>query len=145
MARYGIAGFLYDLEVEDGDAHFVFEDPEDPSNTAEVVIAAKDFPNGTTAADSRPIADMAYLQCAKLLNDKRDARLQAAANAKLADSQAAEAQRREAAQDYLSHIQDVATEPHHVEKDGTRVYNVASPDGSESAPATDTSANGKKK
>jgi len=104
MPRHGIAGYLYELEIVDGKAYFHFVDPEDASNTADVTIAPEDFPKGTVDADSRPVADMAYLQVAKQLNDKRDERLKAAAAASFAADQSAKAQARDAAQEYMSSI-----------------------------------------
>ena len=145
MAQLGIAGYLYDLQVESGDAHFTFTDPQDASNTEEVVIAAKDFPEGITDPTSREVSDIAYLQCAKLLNDKRDERIRSEAAAKLEADAAAEAARREAAQDYLTHIQDPATEPDHVEKDGTRVFTVPQRGSADASSASSADNSGKKK
>jgi hypothetical protein len=124
MPQYGLGNFVYELEVKDNAAHFKFSDPEDASNTAEVSVSQKDFPEGITTADSRQVADMAYAQCQKILNDKRDARFKKQATDALEAKTAEDARAREAAHDFLNNAQDVATEPHHVEEDGTRVYNV---------------------
>lgn len=145
MAQYGLGNYVYDIDVEDdGSAHFKFFDPQDPANAEEVVLAPKDFPGGVSNPDSRPVAEAAFNQCAKLLNDKRDARLQAETVAKMKADQAAGAAARENAQEYLSNIQDPATEPDHVEKDGTKVYTVSPALSDASASQSADSGNKKK-
>lgn len=144
MARYGLNNYLYDLEVEDGAAHFTFFDPQDSSDTEEVVLAPKDFPAGTNP-DSRPVAEAAFLQCAKLLNDKRDARLQQEQVAKIKAATAAASAAREHAQEYFNNIQDPATQPDHIEKDGTKVFTVPSASSDASAASSSSVDNGKKK
>lgn len=127
MPQYGLGNFLYEVEVKDGSAHFKFVDPEDASNTAEVSVNKKDFPEGVVA-DSRQVADLAFTQCQKVLNDKRDARIKQAATDALEAKTAEDARAREAAADHAANSQDVATEPHHVEDDGTKVFNTKSDD-----------------
>lgn len=126
MAQYGLDNFLYDLEVKDGNASFHFVDPNDASNTADVTISQKDFPEGAPGADDRRVADLAYSQVSKKLNDARDGRV-AKDEADAAASKAEEDKRsREAAQDFFDKSQDVAVAPAKVDKDGTSVYNTAS-------------------
>lgn len=134
---YGLGNFLYEIDVADGKANFKFWDAEDAANTAEVSIAKADFPEGITDADSRQVADLAFDQCQRVLNDKRDARLKKEAADKLATEQAEEKRARQAAQDFQANAQDVAVEPAHVDKDGTTVYNTAEVD--------ETSTDNKKK
>ncbi len=132
MAHYGLGNFEYDLTVEGNNAKFKFFDPEDVTNTADVSLGEKDFPEGITAPDSRQVADVAYAQCQKVLNDKRDARIAKNEKEDLADRQAEEQRTREAAADFLNNAQDGAVAPAKVESDGTKVYNTAGP--SEAAP-----------
>jgi hypothetical protein len=122
MAQYGLGNYLYELEVKDGTANFHFVDPEDASNTADVTVSQKDFPEGAPA-DSRQVADVAYAQAAKVLNDKRDARVKKDAAKDLDDRLTEEARSREAADDFLANSSHVAVEPAKVESDGTKVYN----------------------
>jgi hypothetical protein len=126
--QYGLGNFLYELEVSDGNANFKFWDAEDAANTAEVSVSQKDFPEGVKDADSRQVADIAYTQCQQVLNDKRDARLKKEAADNVAEKQKEDKRVREEAADVLANGQDVAVAPAHVEKDGTRVYNTATPD-----------------
>lgn len=130
MAQYGLGNFVYELTVKDGSANFHFVDPGDSNNTADVSVNAKDFPEGAPA-DSRQVADVAYAQCAKVLNDKRDARLKKEAAKELDDRLSEEARSREAADDFLAKSQDVAVEPSKVEDDGTKVYNTDKNGGSD--------------
>jgi hypothetical protein len=126
MAEYGLGNFKYELEVKDGSSKFKFYDPEDASNTAEVSVSQKEFPEGVTQPDSRQVADLAYAQCAKVLNDKRDARLRKEAADALKAKQDEDARSREAAADFLNNSKDVEVEPAKVESDGTKVYNTPS-------------------
>lgn len=128
MAQHGLGNFVYELTVKDGTATFHFVDPDDSNNTADVSVNAKDFPEGAPA-DSRQVADHAYAQCAKVLNDKRDARLKKEAAKELDDRLSEEARSREAADDFLANSQHVAVEPAKVEDDGTNVYNTDSKSG----------------
>jgi hypothetical protein len=125
---YGLGNFLYTLDVADGNANFKFWDTDDASNTAEVSVAQKDFPEGIKDADSRQVADLAFEQCQKVLNDKRDARLKKETTDALAEKQKEDARVREEAADVLANGQDVAVAPAHIEKDGTKVYNTAPPE-----------------
>lgn len=120
----GLGNFVYELNVKDGAANFHFVDPHDSNNTADVSVSAKDFPEGAPA-DSRQVADLAFAQCAKVLNDKRDARIRKEADAERADKLKEDARAREAAEDFLANSNDVAVEPAKVEDDGTKVYNTA--------------------
>lgn len=124
MAQHGLGNFVYELTVKDGVANFHFVDPDDSNNTADVSVNAKDFPEGAPA-DSRQVADHAYAQCAKVLNDKRDARIKKEAAKELDDRLSEEARSREAADDFLANSQHVAVEPAKEESDGTKVYNTA--------------------
>lgn len=125
--QYGLGNFLYEIDIADGKANFKFWDREDPSNTAEVSIAKADFPEGITDADSRQVADLAFDQCQRVLNDKRDAREKKEASEQLEAQKAEEKRARQEAQDFLSSTEDGAVAPDHVEKDGTTVYNTAKP------------------
>ena len=129
MAQYGLGNFVYELEVKDGSANFHFVDPEAANNTADVTVASKDFPEGAPA-DSRQVADVAYGQASKVLNDKRDARVRKESAKELDDRLNEEARSREAADDFLANSSDVAVEPAQTDKDGTKVYNTADKDGS---------------
>jgi hypothetical protein len=108
MAEYGLGNFVYELEVSDGNANFKFRDPEDASNTAEVSVHQSDFPEGINQADSRQVADLAFAQCQKVLNDKRDKRLHKEASEGLTAKQEEDARAREAAADFHNNSQDLA-------------------------------------
>lgn len=140
MPTFGLGNFLYDLEVKDGKANFHFYDDEDADNTADVTLSAKDF-NGFDAT-SRQVADIAYAQAAKVLNDKRDARLAKQAQKDLAAKQTEDARSREAQADFTNNAKDVAVEPAQVEEDGTHVYNT---DNAQAATKTDADASDDKK
>lgn len=136
MAQYGLGNFVYELEVSNGNANFKFYDPEDAANTAEVAVSQKDFPEGITQPDSRQVADIAYAQCSKVLNDKRDARLKKQNTAEFNARQDEDARSREAQADFLNNANDASVQPAKTEDDGTKVYNT------ENAPAsTETQAN----
>lgn len=139
---FGLGNFLYDIEVKDGKAKFNFRDPEDADNTAECTVDEKDF--GGFNADSRQVAEIAYAQVSKTLNDKRDARVKKqTAEAHAADVDE-KARAREAEADFTNNARDVAVEPAQVDSDGTRVYNTGAPDGTTGANASDeTSKKGK--
>jgi hypothetical protein len=107
MAQFGLGNFLYELDVTDGSANFRFIDPDDASNVAEVSVPQSEFPEGQKAT-SRDVADLAYAQCAKVLNDKRDARLQKEAVDDLKEKQAEDRRQREEAADFFNHSQDLA-------------------------------------
>jgi regulator of protease activity HflC (stomatin/prohibitin superfamily) len=124
--QYGLGNFIYEIDVKDGKANFTFRDPEDASNTADVTIAEADFPEGVVA-DDRRVADLAFDQCQRLLNEKRDARIKKEAADATAEAIANDTAARQNAQDFLSSAQHVAVVPHHVEEDGTTVYNSAPP------------------
>lgn len=127
MAQFGLGNFLYEIEVTDGGAKFHFFDNDDASNTADVTVAAKDFPEGAPAT-SRQVADLAFSQCSKVLNDKRSTRLRKE-EAEATDARLTEESRvREAGEDFHNNAQDVAVEPVKVEDDGTKVYNTGTPD-----------------
>lgn len=142
MAEYGLGNFLYTLDVVDGKANFKFRDPEDASNTAEVSVSQSDFPDGVTQADARQVADVAYAQCSKVLNDKRDARVRKQAAKDLEAKHEEDARVRESAADFLNNAQDAAVQPVKTEDDGTNVFNTASSEENASANNTD---NNKKK
>jgi hypothetical protein len=124
---YGLGNFLYEIDIADGSANFKFWDADDASNTAEVSVAQKDFPEGVKDADSRQVADLAFSQCQKVLNDKRDARMKKEAADEITAKQEEDKRVREEAADVLANGQDVAVAPAHIEKDGTKVYNTAEP------------------
>lgn len=124
---YGLGNFLYEIEVTDGKANFKFWDQEDASNTAEVSVAKADFPEGIVDADSRQVAEIAFDQCQRVLNEKRDARHKKEAADSLADKTKEEARVRQVSQDYLNSTEDTVVKPHHVERDGTKVYNTETP------------------
>lgn len=108
MAEYGLGNFRYELTFDGKSANFKFVDPEDINNTAEVSVSKDQFPEGINDADSRQVADIAYAQVAKLLNDKRDARHlkeQADAEKKQAD---ADKQAREAANDFFNKANELS-------------------------------------
>lgn len=128
---YGLGNFLYELEIADGNANFKFWDADDASNTAEVSVAQKDFPEGVKDADSRQVADLAFTQCQKVLNDKRDARIKKEVADEVAAKQEEDKRVREEAAYVLANGKDVEVAPALIEKDGTRVYNVATPSDSE--------------
>jgi len=125
MATFGLGNFLYELTVQDGKASFHFYDQDDAENTADVSLGTKDF-NGYSA-DSRQVADIAYAQASKVLNDKRDARLAKKAAADLSVKQTEDSRLREAGEDFQNNAQDVAVQPAQVEEDGTHVYNTGDP------------------
>lgn len=125
---YGLGNFLYTIDVADGNANFKFWDQDDASNTAEVSVSQADFPEGIQDADSRQVADIAFDQCQRVLNEKRDARLKKEAADALAEKTKEDARVRQVAQDHLNSAKDVEVAPAHIEKDGTRVYNTASPE-----------------
>lgn len=125
--QYGLGNFVYEIDVKDGKANFAFRDPEDASNTADVSVAQADFPEGVSA-DDRRVADLAFDQCQRVLNEKRDARIKKEAADATKASTDADAKARQEAQDFLANAQHVAVQPHHVEDDGTTVYNSAEPE-----------------
>jgi hypothetical protein len=136
---FGLGNFLYDFSATDkGDATFTFRDPEDASNTAEVSVSQSDFPAGVTQPDSRQVADVAYAQCAKVLNDKRDARIRKEAADDLSAKHEADANAREVGADFLANAQDVATAPASTEKDGTQVYNTKTDDASDTGKTSES-------
>lgn len=122
--QYGLGNFLYEVEVSGGKANFTFRDPQDASNTAEVSISQSDFPEGVSA-DSRQVADIAYDQCQRVLNDKRDAREKKEANDALAAKTKEEAEARQKSQDYLSSTEDTVVQPAGEDKEGNMYYNTA--------------------
>lgn len=144
MPTYGLGNYIYDITVDNGSANFKFWDSEDSTNTAEVSVSSKDFPAGITQADSRQVADLAYSQCSKLLNDKRDTRLKKQAADALEAKTAEEARVREEAADFLNNSQDVQTEPTSVTDDGTKVFNASTPSDSGKSSSDGNSGNGKK-
>lgn len=105
---YGLGNFLYDLEVRDGKALFRFYDPEDAENTAEVEVSKSEFPEGITQADSRQVADIAYAKCAKVLNDKRDARFQKESADQLAAKQEEDARQAGEAREFFENSEELA-------------------------------------
>lgn len=125
---YGLGNFLYTIDVADGNANFKFWDQDDASNTAEVSVSQADFPEGIQDADSRQVADIAYDQCQRVLNEKRDARLKKEAADALSEKTKEDARVRQISQDHLNSAKDVEVAPAQIEKDGTRVYNTAKPD-----------------
>lgn len=108
MAQYGLGNFLYELTVDDGKSKFHFFDPEDADNTADVEVAKKDFPDGISDPDSRQVAELAFSQCSKLLNDSRDDRIRRTAASELSAKHAADARAREAAADFNNNSQELA-------------------------------------
>lgn len=128
---YGLGNFLYELEIADGNANFKFWDADDASNTAEVSVAQKDFPEGVKDADSRQVADLAFTQCQKVLNDKRDARIKKEVADEVTAKQEEDKRVREEAAYVLANGKDVEVAPALIEKDGTRVYNVSTPSDNE--------------
>lgn len=138
----GLGNFLYNLEVKDGSANFSFYDPDDADNTAETSVSDKDF--GDFSADSRQVAEIAFSQVSKTLNDKRDARIKKETAKAVETDMDEKARQREASEDFLNNANDVAVAPAKVEDDGTRVYNTGEPadNGSDSS---DNSSNKKSK
>lgn len=124
---YGLGNFLYEIEVADGKANFKFWDADDASNTAEVSVSQADFPEGIKDADSRQVAEIAFDQCQRVLNEKRNARIKKESTDAIKKSVDEAEARDQASQDYLSSTEEVAVKPAHVEKDGTKVYNTAKP------------------
>jgi hypothetical protein len=134
MPTYGLGNFNYDLDVKDGNAIFKFSDPNDAANTAEITINQKDFPEGAPGADDRRVADQAFAEVSKKLNDTRDKRLEKeAADARAAETAQDQKDRAEA-KEFFDNSSDVTTAPAKVEKDGTTVYNTAE---SSEAPSDD--------
>lgn len=107
MATSGLGNYKYDLTV-DGGSKFHWYDPEDASNTADVTIAQKDYPEGVTDGDARQIADIAYALVAKQLDDKRDARVKREAADQLNKQLDDEATKREATADFLSNSTELS-------------------------------------
>lgn len=101
MAEYGLGNFKYELTFDGKAANFKFHDPEDVTNTAEVSVSQSEFPEGISDADSRQVADIAYTQVSKVLNDKRDSRLKKEAENDLAKTQEEDKRSREAANDFF--------------------------------------------
>lgn len=108
MATYGLGKFMYDIIVEDKQAKFSFYDPEDATNTAEVTLTEKDFPEGVTAPDTREVAEAAFAQCQKLLNEKRDARVRRERTTELDEQLDQDKHDRETAADFLASSGDHA-------------------------------------
>lgn len=149
MAQYGLGNFLYEFSVDGKSANFKFWDPEDVTNTAEVAVTEKDFPEGVTDADSRQVAEVAYNQCSKTLNDKRDERKKREATEAFEKDTAEKASAREAAADHFAHSQDVSTAPATTETDDqgrvTNVYNTENNDDSgKTSQNSNSASNGKK-
>jgi hypothetical protein len=143
MAQYGLGNFVYELEISNDTANFSFHDPNDVTNTAEVSVSKKDFPEGIVQPDSRQVADLAYAQCSKVLNDKRDARLKKEASAEFNTRTDEEARSREAQADFLNNAQDASVQPAKTEDDGTKVYNTAEASDSSSSSNSSTSSSKK--
>jgi len=124
---YGLGNFLYEVEFSNGKANFKFWDADDVTNTAEVSVAPADFPEGIKDADSRQVAEIAYDQCQRVLNEKRNARIKQEATDAIATKVDEDEKREQIAQDYLNSTEEVAVKPATVDKDGTTVYNTAKP------------------
>lgn len=139
MAQYGLDNFVYEFDVNNGNAVFKFVDPDDASNHAEVEVNQKDFEG--FAADSRQVADKAYAQVAQQLNDARDKRVEKSQADDLSQRQAEDKRAREAAQDFFDNTDEVQVAPAKVEKDGTTIFNTENV--SEPTP-TDTDTKAKK-
>jgi hypothetical protein len=112
----GLDNFLYDLAIDGGTANFKFWDPNDPTNTAEVSVSPKEFPEGVTAAASREVADYAYSLVSKQLNDKRADKAKAEAQTQLDAQAAADKEAKAATAAHLSEAQDNSTAPLGTEK-----------------------------
>jgi hypothetical protein len=137
MAQYGLGNFVYDLTISGGNASFKFVDPDDAANTAETTVNQDDFEG--LGADSRQVADKAYSQVAKQLNDARDKRIEKQAADLQAEQKDLDKRNRDAANDFFDNSSDVAVAPAKVEKDGTTVYNTENV----SAPESDNNSSDK--
>jgi len=107
MAEYGLGNFVYEINFDGKNANFKFRDPDDVSNVAEVTVSEKEFPENAKA-DSRQVADYAYTQVAKTLNDKRDERLKKEAAKEVEERQEADARLRETANDFFDKSQELS-------------------------------------
>jgi len=140
---FGIGDFTYEIEFNKDGATYVFTDPEDPSNTASTSLSKDDLEDGVTF-DARQSTDQAYLKVSDELHRVRSERLQDEEKKAIEDRQAGETQTRERAEEHFANTSDVSAQVHHVEKDGTNVYE-SHEDGSprndqdNNAPASDDS------
>lgn len=115
MAEYGLGNFVYELTFDGKSANFNFRDPEDVTNTAEVSVSQDEFPAGVSSADAREVADYAYIQVAKTLNDKRDARLKAEAEQAVQEAQERDAHERSVANDFFDKSREVGDQPNYTD------------------------------
>jgi hypothetical protein len=106
MAVFGLGNYLYELNVDNGSANFHFYDPEDAENTADVSVPQSDF-NGAKATD-RTIADLAFAQCQKVMNDKRDARQAREQIDALKAKQTEDRRQRDAETDFINNSRELA-------------------------------------
>ena len=111
MATYGLGQFKYDIEINGKSAKFSFYDPEDVDNTAEVSLSEKDMPEGVETPDDRQVAELAFAQCQKLLNDKRDARMIKDRTEDLKEQDAETKRSREVANDFLANVAGSKEQP----------------------------------
>lgn len=144
MPQFGLGNFYYEVTADGGKANFKFTDPFDTSNTAEVSVDQKDFPEGLSY-DSRQVADIAYDQCQRVLNEKRDARILKEEEDKREAKNEEDARARQAAQDFHANAEETAVAPAKVEKDGTHVYNTENNQDAVDASSSDSASDKKKK
>ncbi len=145
MPQFGLGNFYYEVNADNGKANFKFTDPFDTSNTAEVSVAKEDFPEENMSYDSRQVADIAYDQCQRVLNEKRDARILKEEEDAREKKNDEDAKTRQAAQDFQANAEDTAVAPAKVEKDGTHVYNTENNVDAVDASSSDSASDKKKK
>lgn len=107
MATYGLGNYLYEIVVNNGSANFHFFDPEDAENTADVSVPQGDFPGSSKATD-RDVADLAFAQCQKIMNDKRDARIAHEQVEALKAKQAEDRHLRDTEADFVNNSRELA-------------------------------------
>lgn len=131
MPTFGVDNFLGELSLDGSTANFHFTDPDDVTNTADVNVSPKEFPEGVLDASSREVSDYAYSLVSKQLNDKRSERLKAVTVKQAAEEQDRLKAERAVTAEHLSTVQDNVTPRATTEKreDGVtqNVYNTAEP------------------
>jgi hypothetical protein len=131
MSTFGVDNFIGELSVDGSVANFKFTDPDDVKNVMEVSLSPKEFPEGTTQADSREVADYAYSLVAEKMNATRSDRLAAAEAKQASESLEREKSEKAAVNQHLKDATDNHTPATTTEtrEDGVKqqVYNTAAP------------------
>ena len=117
---YGLGNYIYETEMIDSGVKFRFVDPDDPSNSAEATVKTNEV---DASPEGREAAEIAFAQVRAGMDAKRLERIQKEEEAELQANHDREQKEVAAREDFFNSTEDVTVRPHHVEEDGTRVYN----------------------